>query len=156
MIKSLILPSIIATSLLTGMVFTPTSFAQSTTEKTEQSSKHKMKHPLFDRHFKRIVKSLALTEAQLEKLEAIKATHMKNLPERNPENTFKTDYKTLISAPAFDEKMAQTLAQERSEKMKEIFILKIKVSHDFYQILDEEQKEKYLTMLERRGPKKNK
>jgi len=115
----------------------------------------------------RLTKKLSLTEAQVISIQALvdekKANKVvKVKPKLTKEErkakklAMKEKFKAMMEAPEFDEAAIRTKIAERSEKRTNRQVGKMRMQHAIYQVLNEEQREKFLKMMAKKHKKMNK
>jgi len=147
-INTIILATALSVAGLTHAVASSTESATVTTQDTTiiqkdgRDGKHRGdKHRGGKHHGKMMFKKLDLSDAQKEQMRAIMTAHK----EANKESkaAYKADMKALMDAPVFDEEQAQTLIAEREAQRADQQLSMLKMKHEMYQVLTEEQKVKY-------------
>lgn len=122
-----------------------------------------------ERHFaghgfkmERMAKKLELTEAQTTKIQALVDAHKEQRPEFDKDamkakrKQMKADYIALMNASEFDEAAVRAKMAERAEKNADRKISKMKLKHSIYQVLNEEQREQYLAIMDKKKHKMKK
>jgi len=147
-INTIILATALSVAGLTHAVASSTESATATTQDTTiiqedgRDGKHRGDKQRGGKHHgKMMFKKLDLSDAQKEQMKTI----MRAYKEANKESkaAHKAAMKALMDAPAFDEEQAQTLIAEREAQRADKQLSMLKMKHEMYQVLTEEQKVKY-------------
>ena len=117
--------------------------------KEDGQGKHRNKNDMRKMGFKK----LNLTDEQKAEMKAIMASHR----EANKETKLahKAEMKALMEDPAFDEEKAQALINQREAQRADKQLSMLKLKHQMFQVLTDEQKAKYeeLQMQGKKGHK---
>jgi len=113
----------------------------------------------------RLTKKLSLTEAQVISIQALvdekKANRAEKVKPTKEERkakklAMKEKFKAMMEASEFDEAAIRTEMAERTKKHTDRQVGKMRMQHDIYQVLNEEQREKFLKMLAKKHKKMSK
>ena len=150
-----------STKLLTSLVLS-SSLIISGAMASEGDSKDHKGHGF---KIERLVKKLSLTEEQSTQIQVLVAAKKADRTEvsviskegkKAKKEERKAQMFAMYEASVFDEAALRAKIAERSEKRIEHTISKISTQHAIYQLLDEEQRAKYLKMLQKKHKKMNK
>jgi len=151
-INTIILATALSVAGLTHAVASNTESATATTQDTiiiqedgrdkQRDGKHRGDKQRGGKHHgKMMFKKLDLSDAQKEQMKTIMTAHKEANKESRSE--YKANMKALMDAPAFDEEQAQTLIAEREAQRADKELSMLKMKHEMYQVLTDEQKVKY-------------
>lgn len=113
----------------------------------------------------RLTKKLSLTEAQVISIQALvdekKANKVAKVKPTKEERkakklAMKEKFKAMMETSEFDESGVRAEMAERTNKHTERQIGKMRLQHDIYQVLNEEQREDYLKMMAKKHKKMSK
>ncbi len=153
----------VVSALSAALVFSNASFAfehnnnsnndnSSSTMKAKSSyqGKHQGKH-----HFKKMVKFLQLNETQKAEIKAIKeAAREQNKSLHESLKLFRQEIKALSQAHIFDDHAFVTLHNSYQPSLAQAALAKAKTMNAILQVLNEEQKAKWLSFMEKRQKKR--
>lgn len=150
-----------STKLLTSLVLA-SSLIVSGVMASENGGKGNKSHGF---KIERLVKKLSLTDEQSAQVRALVAANKANKPAK-PEMTDaekkakkearKAEVLAFFEAPTFDEAAVREKMAKRNAKRIELAISKKSTQHAIYQLLDEEQRVKFLKMLKKKHKKMKK
>jgi Spy/CpxP family protein refolding chaperone len=148
---------ILATLALSSSLILTSAMAADRTE-----GRH-MKHGF---NIERMVKKLSLTQAQSTKIQALVDERKAQRPTvdrdamkaemKVKKEDRKAKFVAMMNAPEFDEVAVREKMAERSQKHTDRQVSKMQLRHAIYQVLDEEQREDYLKMMNKKHHKMKK
>ncbi|WP_185962529.1 Spy/CpxP family protein refolding chaperone [Thalassomonas sp. M1454] len=117
------------------------------------------KPPTKNRHhdeMRMFISKLDLSEEQSAQIKAIKAASKEQIKalKGEREEGSKEELESLFTAPTFDEQAFLDLQSKKSEKMNQAALIMAKAKHATYQVLTEEQKQKYAQLKQQHRAKR--
>jgi protein CpxP len=104
---------------------------------------------------KQMVQELNLTTEQKQKIEAIKlGTKQKFQAQKDEMKSLHNQMKNLIKSDKIDQTKLDSLVNQKKEIMGAIMKEKIVMKNQIYNVLDNTQKEKFMSMMDRKMDKK--
>lgn len=110
----------------------------------------------------RMAKKLDLTEAQTTKIQALVDAHKASNPKKDrsemkdKRKAMKAQHLALLNSPTFDEATIRERLAERASAHADRKVEKMRLKHSIYQVLNEEQRAKFLTMMDKKKRKMKK
>ncbi|MCL1047156.1 Spy/CpxP family protein refolding chaperone [Shewanella electrodiphila] len=148
-VKSSLIALVASSALLAGQVYA-TSTAETTaqTEQTQQKGERGGKHHGKSMHksVRKMLRSLDLTETQKTDVKAVFEKYKEDKADRpsaEERAAHKAEMLALISNANFDDAQADAIIDAKQLKMKEGMKNFMKMQNEIYQLLTDEQKEKF-------------
>jgi len=143
-LTSLLSTTLLTTALIASPLLSQTVQAKEVGTQAAQQKKHMGKQgKMMKQRFKKMAKFLQLSQEQRVQVKAIfKSAKVKKKTNRATMQAFRTQVKSLMMAPVFDDLAFLELHNQHKEQLAQLALDKVKMKHSIMQLLTAEQKEK--------------
>ncbi|WP_144211984.1 Spy/CpxP family protein refolding chaperone [Shewanella donghaensis] len=148
-IKASVIAIVASSALLAGQLYAANTDTSVQTEQTQKSERaHGGKHhgKSMEKGMRKMLRSLDLSDTQKTDVKAIVAKYRADKDDRpsaEERSAHKTDMLALISNANFDEAQAELMIADKQAKQKQHMLNFFKMQNEVFQLLTEEQQQKF-------------